>query len=201
MRKNHLTILGLGALATLILGWGSPLAALAAEAGETGYSSEQWNDFIWRVINFAIFFGVLFFLLKKPIKNFFAGRKENISRTLEYLETQAKNLEEQNGALQKELSQLAGEKDAILAQYERDGARERDRIVAEAQKTADSIIRKAEVAMDQELKTVRRSLARDAGLLAAQIAGDLLAQNVNDEDRGRLSLEFVEEITKLPARR
>jgi F-type H+-transporting ATPase subunit b len=180
-----------------------PIDLLASEeGGHAGplYTTERWQDFGIRIMNFVVFFFILFFLLRKPVKNFFQSRKENISRTLEYLETQATNLEEQNQVLQKKLSQLSVERDTILAQYERDGAKERDRIIAEAHKTADQIIKKTEIAMEQELKIAKRRLANESGLLATKIAEELLVENITDEDKSRIMLEFVANVTKLPAR-
>ncbi|MDR2349142.1 MAG: ATP synthase F0 subunit B [Deltaproteobacteria bacterium] len=180
------------------------VAAEAAGAGGhasfTGYTSERWRDFGLRVMNFAAFVIILWFLLRKPVKSFFAGRRENIARTLEYLETQAANLEEQNLVLQKKLTQLSVERESVLAQYERDGARERDRIIAEAHAAAELLVKKTEIAMEQELKLAKRRLANETGRLAAKIAEDLLKANVTDEDKSRLMLDFVANVTKLPMR-
>ncbi|MDR1577416.1 MAG: ATP synthase F0 subunit B [Deltaproteobacteria bacterium] len=171
--------------------------ALAAEAG---YNSAQWRDFFWRAINFVVFVGILFFLLRKPAGAFFRGRRENIARTLEYLETQTKNLEEQNAVMRRQLSELASERTAILAQYERDGARERDRIIAEAQKAADLIVERTEAAMAQELVVARRILAAETGELAVKLAEELVVNNIKPEDQARLGHEFMERVIRLPAR-
>jgi F-type H+-transporting ATPase subunit b len=170
-------------------------------ASEGGYNVKHWKDFGLRVMNFAVFFAILFFLLRKPVAGFFRGRTENIARTMEYLETQAKNLEEQNQVMKRKLAQLASERDGVLAQYERDGAKERDRIIAEARKSAEQIIRNAELAVDQEAASARRVLARETGLLAVGLAGDILAKNVKDDDKAVLMKDFVSQITRLPARR
>ncbi|MDR1608751.1 MAG: ATP synthase F0 subunit B [Deltaproteobacteria bacterium] len=171
-----------------------------ALAEGTGYSPAQWRDFFWRAINFVVFVGLLFFLLRKPVGAFFRGRRDNIARTIEYLETQTKNLEEQNEVMRRQLSELTSEREAILAQYERDGARERDRIVAEAQKTADLIIQRTEAAMAQELVVARRALATETGELAVKLATELIANNIQPEDQSRLNHEFMERVIRLPAR-
>ncbi|MDR2142293.1 MAG: ATP synthase F0 subunit B [Deltaproteobacteria bacterium] len=175
--------------------------ALAAEGEKIGYDPKQWRDFIWRAINFVVFVGILFFLLRKPVGAFFRGRQENIARTLEYLETQNKNLEESNGAMRRQLAELTAEREAILAQYERDGTRERDRIIAEAQKAAERIIQKTEVAMAQELLMARRGLAAETGALVVKMAGELISRNIQPEDQARLSHEFMEGVIRLPARK
>ncbi|MDR1870986.1 MAG: ATP synthase F0 subunit B [Deltaproteobacteria bacterium] len=172
-----------------------------AEAGEGGYNAAQWRDFLWRVLNFAAYAGILFIVLRKPVGAFFKGRRENIARTLEYLETQTRNLEEQNAAMRRQLSELTTQKEAIIAQYERDGARERDRIIDEAQKAAGLIVQKTEAAMAQELIAAKRQLTAEAGALAVRLAGEMVSQNIKPDDQSRLTHEFIESVIRLPARR
>jgi F-type H+-transporting ATPase subunit b len=167
----------------------------------TGYTLKDWKDFGLRAMNFAVFFAILWLLLRKPVREYFRGRKENIARTLEYLETQAANLEEQNQVMRKKLSRLSVERESLLSEYEREGARERDRIIAEARKTAESIASKARVAAEQEIKSAKRRLASETGLLAAKIAREILVNNINDEDKSRLMQDFVIQLTKLPSRK
>ncbi|MDR2367640.1 MAG: ATP synthase F0 subunit B [Deltaproteobacteria bacterium] len=173
-----------------------------ADAHETtGYSAERWRDFLYRVINFVVYVAILYFLLRKPIKNFLSGRRDNVARTLEYLETQSRNLSEQTGALTRQLDQLGQERLGILSQYERDGAKERDRIIAEAHRTAELIIKRAESAMDLEIKTARQKLTAEIGELAKNLAQEEIVEKITDDDRSRLVLEFVDKVVKLPARR
>jgi F-type H+-transporting ATPase subunit b len=189
------------ALLAVLLAAAVVLPAASLHASEGGYSAERWKDFGFRVMNFAVFFAILFLLLKKPVKNFFSGRAENVARTMEYLETQARNLEEQNQVMRAKLAQIAAEREGILAQYERDGAKERDRIIAEARRAAEQIVRNAEIAVEQEAASARRVLARETGLLAVGIAGDVLARNVTDQDKALLMKDFVDQLVRLPVRR
>jgi F-type H+-transporting ATPase subunit b len=182
-------------------------AAVHAEAAEggghetTGYSGERWRDFLYRVINFVVYVALLYFLLRGPVKKFLFGRRENVARTLEYLETQSKNLGEQTAAMRKQLDQLSQERLGILSQCERDGAKERDRIIAEANKTAEIIIQRAEATMELEIKTARQKLTAEIGELAKNLAQKEIVENITDDDRGRLVLEFVDKVVKLPARK
>ncbi len=44
------------------------------------------SDFFYRVLNFAIFAGLLYYLASNPIKAFFVGRSEGIANQLEEIE-------------------------------------------------------------------------------------------------------------------
>ncbi|MDR1298294.1 MAG: ATP synthase F0 subunit B [Deltaproteobacteria bacterium] len=166
-----------------------------------GYSASQWRDFGWRAANFVVFALALFFLLRKPAAAFLSGRREGIGRTLEYLETQSRNLEEQTRVMRRKLSELSQERSGILTQYEREGARERDRIIADAAAAAETIIQRAEAAVAAEIQAARRDLVREAGALAKNIAEKRLREQVTDEDRWRLALDFVDQVIKLPSRK
>ncbi len=171
------------------------LAGTAWAAGE--YSAAQKRDLIYRLMNFAVFFGVLFWLLRKPIGKFFRDRREGIARNLDYLETQSRNLEEQNEILNKELANIAAERDSILAQYEKMGRKEADRLIAEAKEAAENIVRKTQAAMDLEIKAARQALMAEIVRISTKTAEEMLKSNINDDDQKRLSHEFMEQVQNL----
>ncbi len=184
------------AVAALILAL-PVLTAGSAFASEGGYSEAQIKDLLLRVMNFAVFFVVLFYLLRRPVGKFFRDRRENIARNLEYLETQARNLKEQTEIINKQIADIASERDAILAQYERLGQKEAARIVAEAKAAAEVIVQKTQAAMDLEIKTARQALLREIVKLSSQAAADLVKSNINESDQARLTTEFMAQVEKL----
>ena len=50
------------------------LPVLAFASGDAEASGSGETDIFWRVINFAIFFGLLYYLLADKIKEFFKNR-------------------------------------------------------------------------------------------------------------------------------
>ncbi|MDR2443704.1 MAG: ATP synthase F0 subunit B [Deltaproteobacteria bacterium] len=184
-------------------------AALASEASNaeegggghaTGYSAEQWKSFVYRLLNFIVYAGILYYLLRKPVAAYFGGRREKIARTMEYLEIQARNYEEQAKVMRRRLDELSLERESLIKQYERDGTKERDRIIEEAKTAAALIVERTEVAMQQEIKAARRLLTVEASELAVRLASDLLTKSIDEEDRTRLAHEFIEQVVKLPAK-
>ncbi|MDR0882050.1 MAG: ATP synthase F0 subunit B [Candidatus Adiutrix sp.] len=182
------------ALAVLPL-WLTATAGSAFASG--GYSEAQIHDLLFRIMNFVVFFGALFYLLHRPVAKFFRERRENIAKNLEYLETQARNLEEQNEIMNRQISGIASERDSILAQYERLGQKEAERIIAEAKKAAETIIQKTQAAMDLEVRAARQLLLREIVALSTQAATDLIRTNINDDDQKRLTAEFMAQVEKL----
>ena len=172
--------------------------ALAGAAEGSGPTESQWWNLLYRFLNFAVLFGVLFVLVRKPISKFFGGRRDNIARTLEYLETQARNLEEQNELLGRKIADIAAEREGVLDQYKRMGQKEHDRIIAEAQITAKAIVEKTEAAMDQEMRAARQLLVDEIVRLATAMATDLTIKSIDAEDHKRLTRDFMAQVEKLP---
>ncbi|MDL2260435.1 ATP synthase F0 subunit B [Deltaproteobacteria bacterium OttesenSCG-928-K17] len=188
MRKSALSFI----VAALIL---SSVPALASG----GYSEAQIKDILLRLMNFAVFFAFLFYVARKPIAKFFAERREGIARNLEYLETQARNLEEQTEIMNRQIADIASERDAIIAKYERQGQKEAERIIAEAKLSAEAIVQKTQAAMELEIKAARQTLTREIVRLSTQAATELVKSNINQDDQKRLTSEFMDQVATLKA--
>jgi len=62
-----------------------PSLVLASGAGHDEVTFLE-SDFKYRVLNFSVFIGVLYYLVANPIKAFFVGRSEGIASQLEEIE-------------------------------------------------------------------------------------------------------------------
>lgn len=187
--KKYSAVLLTVALLTLTAG-----PALAAGGG---YSEEQIKELLLKIMNFAAFFIILFWLLRKPVAKYFRDRREGIERNLQYLETQARNLEEQTEIMNKQIANIASERDTILARYERMGQKEADRLIAEAKTAAESIVQKTQAAMDLEMKAARQALLTEIVKISTQAATELVRTSINDDDHRRLTAEFMAQVEKL----
>jgi len=185
------------AAAALILFWSSaaPLFLWASEGG--GYSHNQWLDLIYRTVSLVILLGVLYRFARRPVTAFFRERRENIARNLEYLEAQARSLEEQKELMSKEIANIASERDTILAEYESLGRTEADRIIAEAKASAEHLIEKTREAMEREIKSARHVLLTEITALSTRAAQELVRTNITADDQTRLTREFLDQVEKL----
>ncbi len=83
-------------LALLLL----PVFAFASAGAEGSGSGE--TDIFWRLVNFLIFFGILYYLLADKIKAYFKGREDGIAGRLSEVEEKLKEAKaEKEAASQK----------------------------------------------------------------------------------------------------
>ncbi|MCK5855351.1 MAG: F0F1 ATP synthase subunit B [Sulfurovaceae bacterium] len=62
-----------------------PVIAMASGAGHDELTMSN-SDFWYRVLNFSIFAGLLYYLLANPVKVFFKGRQEGIAKSFKEIE-------------------------------------------------------------------------------------------------------------------
>jgi len=62
--------------------------SLVLASGAEHHDVSMFNsDFFYRVLNFSVFMGILYYLAANPIKAFFVGRAEGIANQLEEIES------------------------------------------------------------------------------------------------------------------
>lgn len=190
-------LLSATAVALMILG----LAAVAQAAGHGGehhssFTDEKFWDFIWRVMNFAVLFIVLFFLLRKPLSQGLKQRSANIKAELEELEAKREEAKRQYAVLEGRLQEAEKERELILEEFKTQGEREKQKIIEEASTMAERIKAQAQFTIEQETEAAKSELKREIAEMSAALAEDLLKQNINDEDQGRLVDEYLDRVQR-----
>lgn len=191
MRK-HETIITALLLVCLMTG-----VAIAAGGGGHDDSGVLLKDFLWRGLNFGLMVALLVFLLRKPIKNGLAGRREGIEKAL----ADAKQAQEEAEAKFAEYDQklaLATEEIAEISNaIRKEGELEQKKIIESAKEMAIKIEQDAEKAAALEVAKARTELQREAVQLAVELAEDLLKKNFTKEDDARLIDEYIKKVGEL----
>ena len=175
-------------------------AALGSEAaGEHGgITPEKIKDLIWRTVNFAVFAGILGFLLIKkfPVKDFFIKRSQEIAQSLSELEAQkaaaAKALQEAEARLAK----VAAERDQIIQQFVEEGQLEKAKIIDKAEMVASRIKEMAALSISQETKKAAQELKQEVANQATQLAEELIKKKITPADQQRLVDEYLEKVVE-----
>jgi len=164
----------------------------AAQGG--GETTARLLDLLYRSINFIIFFGVIFFLLKKPLKQFLADRRDSIQKELQDLEAKKEEANREFQTLEKRISNIKEEREAILAEYKAEAEKEKQKIIDNAQKMASRIVDQAQNTIQQEIQKAGQSLRQEMSETAVRMAEELLKKNITENDQKLLIGEYLAKV-------
>jgi len=166
-------------------------AAWAAGGGEDADPGAALKDTIYQGINLLLLLAVLVYFGRRPIREYFAARRDGIRSELSQAGELLAEAEQRNAELQRRLVDLSSEIEGIREQANRRAEDEAERILADARATAERIRRDAQASVEQELRRAKASLREEAADLALEIAARKLADQVGSSDRERLLDEFI----------
>ena len=191
MKRLHLI-----AVVALVLG----VAAIAyasgdAEAGaEAAHHGLNWKDFLFRVVNFLLVFGVIAKLAGKKMTGFFRGRTAQIDNQLADLESRKAESAKRLADIEASIGNLAAEKARIAEEYRRQGETLRDSIIAAAEAKAEQIRSQAASSAAAEARQavdkIRAELA-DSVVAAAQA---MLEKKLTAKDQEKLVDEYLTKV-------
>jgi len=171
--------------------------AFAAGGGEGADRSADLLDLLYRFMNFAVLVIVLVWVFKKVrIGDFFRSRSAEIQKKLEELRNGKAEAERKFLDIERQFMEFEKNRQTLIQQFRADGLAEKEAIIAEAKKRANQIIEQAELAIQQELKSVKERLQREVVALAAERAEEIIAREITDKDQDRLVDEFIESVRK-----
>jgi F-type H+-transporting ATPase subunit b len=188
-----------GILLGLLSGFAMVGAAWASEAGGHGHGGidpAKLPDLLYRTINFVIFAGILYWLAAKPIKNFFAGRKAEISTELQDLETEKIKVQKALKEAKAQLTAVAAERDQIIQQYIAEGEAEKAKIIEKAEQTAQRLKDMAVMTIEGETKKAAADLKREIVETAVKLSEQLIKERIVPEDQQRLVDDYLTKVVE-----
>lgn len=168
-------------------------------AGDSGEHGPTTSELIWQAVNLALLVGVLVAVARKPVKKYFAERRDQIRGDIDDASDFLKESEARYSEWQGKLVDLEAELEQIRATSRRRAEEEGVRILEEARAAAERIKQDASAAVDQELRRAQNDLRDEAADLAVELAANLLRDRVADSDRERLLDEFISSVEQRQA--
>jgi F-type H+-transporting ATPase subunit b len=178
----------------LLLVASSTVWAAAGQAAEPGV---LLKDFLYRVLNFTVAFGLLAFFIVKPMRKGLAGRRQEIESSLAQAQAAREEAEAKFREYDAKLSRAAEEIEELYQGIRREGELERDKILANAHALAEKIKGEAEKTAAMEVEKARAGLRQEAAELAIGLAKDILRKNVSGADHERLLNEYLQRVGEL----
>lgn len=156
--------------------------------------AEHGPGLFYPMLNLALLIAVLIYFARQPIKDFFAGRRDEIEGALKAAAELRAEAESRYAQWQRKLADLDADLDQIRSQSRDRAETEREQILADAEATAERIRNDARAAVEMEVRSAREALREEAADLAIELAARRLDAEVNDGDRERLLDEFIERV-------
>ncbi len=167
------------------------LYALAPPA----YAADQWEATdTYRIINFTALVLILFFILRKPVANFFTDRIRSIREQLKDLETQKQEAEKKLAEYNEKLSALDAEAEKIISQYQRQGEDARENIMRQAEAAAAKMEEQARKTIAYEFAQAKLKLETELFDSAVEKAEERMKSLITDEDHDRLVKEYLDKV-------
>ncbi|MBQ7585123.1 MAG: ATP synthase F0 subunit B [Desulfovibrionaceae bacterium] len=158
----------------------------ATEAFANEAHEPRWGDFAYRVVNFILFFGILWYFAGKMIKNFFRGRRQGIQDTFDNLEERKKLAQQKLAEVEAHIANLEEERKAILDESRAQATALKNKIIEDAKRQAEQIVEQARLSAESEgrslLSQVRSTMADEI----VDAAEKLLREKLGDADHKKL---------------
>lgn len=153
-------------------------------------------SFFWKLLNFLVMAGVIYWLAAKKVKDFFTGRREGIKTFLAEAVTAREDAEKKFREYAAKLDRATGEIDEITRMIRAQGLTEKERIIEEARKAAEKMREEAKARMEQEFNKASHQLRIEAVRLSAQMAEGLLRKNICVEDHEAMVQDYIEKVAR-----
>ena len=189
-KQGKMLFAALFLLGLALLGAADVLAAEEESAG--GYN--KWMNFFWRVLNFIIFFGILWHFAGKIVKNFFRGRRQGIQDTLDNLDVRREDAKKRLSEVEAHIARLDEERKAILDESRAQAEALKQSIIEEARRQAERIVAEARVTAESEGRTILSQVRSTMADEIVDAAEKLLRANLGPADHDKLIANSLKKV-------
>ena len=159
-------------------------------SGAKGWAKTDW----FRVLNFVVLAGILFFVLRKPIAEALSSRIEGIKAQLADLEAQKEDAEKKLAAYNEKLSRLEKEAEKIVSDYIQQGNEAKARIIQEAEAAAEKLQAQARRNIEHEFELAKQQLQQEVLEKSLVKAEEIIKGKITEKDQDRLVDEYLAKV-------
>ena len=158
--------------------------------GEIGI---DWQVLLAQLINFGILFGLLFFLLYKPMRRMLDERSAKIKESMDQAEQIKEQLAKTDEQVKEQLAAAHKEGQGILAQAAQMGERLKEEAREGARQEAETIVARARAEIERERDAAIEDLRGQFVDLAITAAEKVVSETLDKEKHRRLIEEVLEQ--------
>lgn len=162
--------------------------------GMSCQKAELWLGWLQKTFNFVVLIGLLYWLLASKMKDFFAGRREEIKDSLEKSVEKKADAEKKYREYSEKLDKAALEIDGIFEMIKAQGVTEKQKIIEDAERTAKKMKEDASARIEQEMKKATEQLRAQAVDLSVKMAEDIIKKNVTQDDHKAMVKDYIDKV-------
>lgn len=170
--------------------------ALASEAGAEHEVAKIDGQFLTIVADFVLLVLLMYFLLTKQARDFFASRSLKIKLFMGDSKKIYNDAHKHFSEIESKLNGVEAEGDALIRSVADQSEQERKRLIVEARTMSQKIKEDARRIADVEVAKARVDLRSEATNLAMQLAEKKIKAQLTSDDQVRLGLDFVSQVKK-----
>lgn len=166
--------------------------------GETQQHAEEHVESPWasafRWFNAAVLFGGLFYLLRKPARDFFENRKAQIATGIEEARDAQTTAKKRMEDIERRLATLSAELSALRSESSRLAAAEHEKILSEARHEVERVVEQSRQEIDRLGRTIQREIKEKIGNAVVERASGTLQTQMTEDDQKRVVVRFIEKL-------
>ena len=156
-------------------------------------------EIIWKIVNFIILFGALYFICRKMnlFDKMFGSRRRGIGEEIESSEKAKAQAKALGADIDKARAENEERKQQLLKDAEAQARADGEAIAASGEEEAKSLIANAEKSEDQLMAQMRDRVSSDAVCRVAEITAEVLRSGNFENSKQALNDKFIEQIREL----
>jgi len=150
-----------------------------------------WEEYRWKVLNFAILVAVLVYFMNKPLKEFLRKRTEIIEKTLREAQEAKELAEKALAEVQERLKLKDTEMEELLSRTRLSAEKEQNLLVQQGEQMKEKILEQAKNNIEYELRLAKEAIKAEAVEVAMELAEKKLKDKLTKEEQVRLIEESL----------
>ena len=171
-----------------ILLWASPIWAVG------GNVESSSMDFVWKIVNFAVLVGILYFFARKPIRTAMRNSAEAIQKSLEDVRIAEKDIDHKVSQMKIQLMEIEKETQTMVEKAKIEAEEEKKRIIAEGEVEVQRMTDHARFTIEQEYKKAKYDLKQWMAELTVKVASKKVQEQLNTESQRKLVNQYLDHL-------